>query len=221
MNLSISEENHIKHIFHLQESFATVSTNQLAQKLQTKAASVTDMLKKLSAKEIIQYEAYKGFALTDDGNKIALAIVRKHRLWEYFLSETLGFDWDKIHDIAEQLEHIDSVELINKLDDFLGNPMMDPHGDLIPSRTGKMPKVKRLELLHAPMNKIVVVCTVSNQSKQMLQILTHHNISIGSKLKITKRFLFDDSLEIKIGQSLVNLSALVAKNILVYDESVN
>lgn len=221
MHFSISEENHIKHIYHLQEEFGVVSTNQLAEKLQTKAASVTDMLKKLSAKNMIQYEAYKGFNLTDEGTKLALAIIRKHRLWEFFLSETLGFEWDKVHDIAEQLEHINSVELINKLDDFLGNPAMDPHGDLIPSRNGKMPKVNRIELLQAPINKKLVVCTVSNQSKQMLQILSHYNLRIGSTLKITKRFAFDDSIEVKINTTTANISALVAKNILVYDENNN
>src|SRR3954467_7475127 len=122
MNFTVSEENYIKGIYHLQQDTGTVNTNALAAEMQTKAASVTDMLKKLSAKKILQYEKYKGFKLNENGKKIALTVVRKHRLWEYFLVEKLGFDWDKVHDIAEELEHISSNELIERLQQFLGNP---------------------------------------------------------------------------------------------------
>lgn len=219
MNYSVSEENHIKHIYHLQQ-YGLVNTNSLAEKLQTKPASVTDMLKKLRAKKILQYQAYKGFKLTEGGNKLALSIIRKHRLWEYFLVAKLGFEWDKVHDIAEQLEHINSPDLINKLDDFLGNPEMDPHGDLIPTRLGKIPLIKRKNLLDAPVHRQLVICAVANQSAQMLQILKHYQLGIGSKLKITNRFSFDQSLEIKMNQQPATiLSEQVAKNIFVYDKA--
>ncbi len=220
MNFTISEENHIKHIYHLQQEKGLVNTNCLAESLRTKAASVTDMLKKLKTKKIVQYEPYKGFKLTDSGCKLALSVIRKHRLWEYFLSAKLGFEWDKVHEIAEQLEHINSTELINRLDDFLENPVMDPHGDLIPSRNGKMPVVKRNGLFAAPLNKTIVVCSISNQSPQMLEIMKHNKIAIGTKIKITKRFEFDNSIELKLNNNQqVVLSEQVAKNIFVYDET--
>lgn len=218
MNFSVSEENHIKHIYHLQQQHGTVGTNHLAEGLKTKPASVTDMLKKLKAKKIVQYQPYKGFRLTESGNKLAIAIIRKHRLWEYFLSAKLGFEWDKVHEIAEQLEHITSNELINRLDDFLENPVMDPHGDPIPTKEGKIPVIKKINLQYAPVNKPLAVCAVSNQSTQMLEILSHYKITIGSKLKISKKFLFDNSVEVKLNnQPATILSEQVAKNIFVYD----
>ena len=122
MNFTVSEENYIKSIYHLQQETGMVNTNSLAAEMQTKAASVTDMLKKLSGKKILQYEKYRGFKLTENGKKVALSVVRKHRLWEYFLVEKLGFEWDQVHDIAEELEHISSNELIERLQQFLGNP---------------------------------------------------------------------------------------------------
>src|SRR5688500_15198727 len=137
MNFSVSEENYIKSIYHLQGKTGLVNTNALARELNTKAASVTDMLIKLKAKKILQNEKYHGFKLKEQGNKIALMIIRKHRLWEYFLVSKLGFDWDKVHAIAEELEHVSSPELIKKLDGYLGTPTIDPHGDPIPDRHGK------------------------------------------------------------------------------------
>lgn len=219
MNLSVSEENHIKHIYHLQRQSGTANTNSLADEMKTKPASVTDMLKKLKAKKILQYQPYKGFKLTDAGNRHALSVIRKHRLWEYFLATKLGFDWDKVHEIAEQLEHISSPELIDRLDDFLENPVIDPHGDPIPTKNGKLPAIKQIKLLEAPVNTQLTVCAVSNQSSQMLEILSHYKIGIGTKLKITKKFLFDNSAEIKLNnQPATILSEQVAKNIFVYDK---
>ncbi len=131
MNFSASEENYIKSIYHLQPPDGVVTTNELAGELQTKPASVTDMLKKLKAKKLLHYERYQGFRLSSEGKKIALGIVRKHRLWEYFLVQKLQFGWDEVHEIAEQLEHINSKVLIEWLDSFLNCPSVDPYGDPI------------------------------------------------------------------------------------------
>jgi len=217
MNFSTSEENYIKSIYHLQQGTGLVNTNSLAAEMQTKAASVTDMLKKLSAKKILQYEKYKGFKLTENGKKVALAVVRKHRLWEYFLVEKLGFEWDKVHDIAEELEHISSNELIEKLQHFLGNPSFDPHGDPIPDSNGRIPKINQLSISALPLNKPALVSSVTNQSPQMLEMLKHYAIAIGTSLKVTKRFQFDGSLEIKVSkQPACIISEQIAKNIFVH-----
>jgi DtxR family transcriptional regulator, Mn-dependent transcriptional regulator len=218
MQWSAAEENHIKHIYSLQTNDGLVSTNSLAEVLATKPASVTDMLKKLKAKGVITYQAYKGFALTETGKKLALQLIRKHRLWEFFLYHNLGFSWDEVHDIAEQLEHINSELLIDKLEDYLGNPSMDPHGDLIPNKQGKLPKVVRVALPTINPLKTVVVCGVTNQSAQMLQILNHYKIAIGAKIKVVKHFIFDNSIQVKINnQGTTILSPAVAQNILVYE----
>ena len=132
LNYSTSEENYIKAIFHLQGGEATVTTNELARELKTKPASVTDMMKKLKIKKLLHYQPYRGFRLSSEGSKVALGIIRRHRLWEYFLSEKLKFSWDEVHAIAEHLEHVSSKKLIDKLDEFLGFPRTDPHGDPIP-----------------------------------------------------------------------------------------
>jgi DtxR family transcriptional regulator, Mn-dependent transcriptional regulator len=219
MKLTISEENHIKCIYHLQQASGLVNTNSLAAELQTKAASVTDMLKKLKTKKILQYEKYKGFKLTEMGKKIALSIIRKHRLWEYFLTVKLGFDWAKVHAIAEELEHISNEELIQKLDDFLGNPSFDPHGDPIPDSMGKIPTIKQYSILQLPLKKKAIVSSVSNQSAEMLAMLKHYKISIGSAIQITQQFSFDNSIEIKVDRNIATIiSEHVAKNIFVYYE---
>lgn len=219
MNFSVSEENYIKSIYHLQQETGIVNTNTLAAEMNTRAASVTDMLKKLSGKKILQYEKYRGFKLTDNGKKIALSVVRRHRLWEYFLVEKLGFAWDKVHDIAEELEHVSSDELIQKLEQFLGNPPFDPHGDPIPDSNGKLPKLQQQQLTAAPLNKNTVVSSVTNQSPQMLDMLKHYNIGIGSVVKIIKKFEFDGSLEIKVQrQAACIVSDAIAKNIFVHYE---
>jgi DtxR family Mn-dependent transcriptional regulator len=216
MNFSVSEENYIKSIYHLQQETGLVNTNALAAEMNTKAASVTDMLKKLSDKKILLYEKYRGFKLTDNGKKIALSVVRRHRLWEFFLVEKLGFAWDKVHDIAEELEHVSSDELIERLQQFLGNPLFDPHGDPIPDSNGKIPKLVQQPLTVLPVNKTSIVSAVTNQSVQMLEMLKHYSIAIGTSLKVIKKFEFDGSLEIKVQRLPVCIiSEAIAKNIFV------
>ncbi len=216
MNFSISEENYIKGIYHLQQETGSVNTNALAAHLHTKAASVTDMLKKLSAKKLLHYKPYKAFTLNEKGTKAALAIVRRHRLWEYFLVEKLGFDWDKVHAIAEELEHVSSDELITRLGNYLGNPQTDPHGDPIPDSEGNLPVIAQVNLAALPLNKQLKVSAVSDQSPAMLEMMNHYGISIGSRIKVSRHFAFDGSLEIIINKQTCIISGQVAKNIFVH-----
>ena len=220
MNFTTSEENYIKSIYHLQQDSDTVNTNSLAAEMQTSAASVTDMLKKLQRKKLQQYERYKGFKLNEMGKKVALGVVRKHRLWEYFLVEKLGFAWDKVHPIAEELEHISSDELIKRLEHFLGNPSFDPHGDPIPDRNGKIPVLKQLDLSALPLKQQATVSSVSNQTPQMLEMLRHYHIGIGTTISVFRHFEFDGSMEIKVlKQPACIISEQVAKNVFVhYDQ---
>lgn len=200
MNFSSSEENYIKSIYHLQHADALVTTNELAYQLKTKAASVTDMLKKLKNKNVLHYEPYKGVALSDEGKKVALDIVRKHRLWEYFLVNKLQFRWDEVHEIAEQLEHINSPALIKKLDSFLSFPRFDPHGDPIPDVNGKMEASKQINLINLNLNCAAEVSAVGSQSTELLELLRHKEIGIGTVLEVIRKFDFDNSVEIRINK---------------------
>lgn len=198
MNFSVSEENYIKSIYHLQQQHGLVSTNELAAELQTKPASVTDMLKKLKAKELLHYERYQGFTLSGEGTKVALGIIRKHRLWEYFLVHKLEFGWDEVHDIAEELEHISSPTLVEKLDSYLSYPKFDPHGDPIPDINGKMEVRKQVNLIDLQLNCEAEISAVGSQSSELLELLKHKNIGIGTVLTVLRKFTFDNSLEIKV-----------------------
>ncbi|MBI5856891.1 MAG: metal-dependent transcriptional regulator [Sphingobacteriales bacterium] len=218
-NYSTSEENYIKAVFHLQQSDGMVTTNELASELKTKPASVTDMMKKLKNKKLLHYQPYQGFRLSHEGNKVALGIIRRHRLWEYFLAEKLKFSWDEVHAVAEHLEHVSSKKLIDKLDEFLGFPRVDPHGDPIPDVNGKIETSKQVCITALPLNKQAVVCHVGDQSSEILELLKHKNIGIGTKLEVKKKFDFDNSMEIKIKQQFYNISEQLAKNIFVKYES--
>lgn len=216
MNFSVAEEDYIKSIYHLQSKSDKVNTNSVADYLKTKPASVTDMLKKLSTKKILQYRRYHGFRLNESGNKEALKIIRRHRLWEFFLASNLGFEWDEVHSIAEELEHVSSQELIKKLDTYLGNPKIDPHGDPIPDMNGKISEIKQISLYDLPLKTFAKVSSVSNQSAEMLEMLKHYGINIGSLIKVIRVFDFDNSMEIKVSKKAACIiSERVAKNIFV------
>ena len=226
LNYSTSEENYIKAIYHLQQD-GTVTTNELAGELKTRPASVTDMMKKLRTKKLVHYQAYQGFRLTTDGKKLALIIIRRHRLWEFFLAEKLKFSWDEVHVVAEDLEHVSNKKLIDKLDEFLGFPRFDPHGDPIPDANGKIEASKQICLSDFPLNKAAIVCYVSDQSTEMLELLGHKKIALGTRLEIKKKFNFDQSIEIKIRaakktateQPATTISGALAQNIFVkYEE---
>ena len=218
MKLSQSEENYLKSIYILQNKTGKVNTNSLASFLNTSAASITDMLKKLKSKKLLEYKRYYGFKLNAEGSRQALKIIRRHRLWEFFLVAKLGMDWEKIHDIAEELEHVSSPELINKLDAYLGKPKTDPHGDPIPDEKGKITALKQIPLKDLPVKQNALVSSVSNQTTEMMEMLNHYGISIGSPTRILKSFGFDGSLQVKIGRRPeCIISGMAAQNIYVYD----
>lgn len=219
MNYTVSEENYLKAIFHLQSEHGTVTTSQLAERLQTRAASVTDMMKKLSAKKLLHYKPYYGFTLSAEGKKIALYIVRRHRLWEFFLSEKLKFGWNEVHSFAEELEHVSSRALIDRLDEYLGHPSFDPHGDPIPDKRGKIKNLDKVSLHELPFHVPAEVRQVTNQSEEMLELLQHKHIGIGTRLEIKRRFGFDQSLELKIRNTTVTVSEQLAQNIFVTYEN--
>ena len=217
LNYSTSEENYIKAIYRLQRHEATVTTNELANELKTKPASVTDMMKKLKIKKLIHYEPYQGFRLTQDGIRVALGIIRRHRLWEFFLAEKLKFNWDEVHEVAEDLEHVSNKKLIDKLDEYLGFPRVDPHGDPIPDAQGRINTTKKICLTELPLNLPAIVSNVKDQSSSILELLEHKKIAIGSKVEVKKRFDFDNSIEIRVGrQAAFTISKQLAANIFVH-----
>lgn len=217
MATSFAEENYLKIIYRLSEStLEEISTNAVAELTQTKAASVTDMLRKLAEKGWVNYQKYQGVRLTEEGEKIALSVVRKHRLWEVFLVDKMGFNWDEVHEIAEQLEHIESEALINKLDEFLDFPKTDPHGDPIPNKEGILPELSYVHLSDLKENKACVLMGVAKDSAIFLQLLTRLNLSLGAKLKVKEINSFDRSISVSINNSEpVFISHEVAKNILI------
>ena len=214
--MTFSEENYLKTIYHITvASGVEVSTNAIAEKMETKASSVTDMLKKLAEKELVVYKKYQGVLLTQKGKLSAKMIVRKHRLWEVFLVDKLQFSWDEVHDIAEQLEHIKSEKLINKLDDFLGNPTEDPHGDPIPDANGKINKVEKLVLAELNENQTGICIGVKDSSSQFLKYLDKNQITLGSKIEIVTKEEFDLSLIIKVEDKEVTISNMISNNLYV------
>ncbi|MDB5262058.1 MAG: iron-dependent repressor [Adhaeribacter sp.] len=214
---SYTEENYIKTIYKLSADGAeVVNTNSIAEVLQTKAASVSDMLKKLSNKNIIHYVKYRGVTLTSEGQIKALQIIRKHRLWEVFLVNKLNFSWDEVHDIAEQMEHIQSPLLIKRLDEFLGYPTQDPHGDPIPTETGEIKHGRQRLAAELEINESGVVVGVRDTKPSFLQHLNKLGIFLGAQIKVKEKVEYDKSLEVSIEDNKsVLISAEVSKNIYV------
>jgi len=197
-----TEENYLKAIFQLSENDPeTISTNALAAVLDTSAASVTDMLKRLTEKGFTAYERYKGVRLTATGEKIAIQLVRKHRLWETFLVEKLNFSWDEVHNIAEELEHIQSTELINRLDAFLDFPRFDPHGDPIPDKNGKMEQRKQVFISELQAQQHGAIVGVFEHSPTFLQYVEQLGLTIGTEIEILEKYPFDNSIRIRLNQT--------------------
>lgn len=213
---SLAEENYIKTIFHLQQNAKNgVSTNAIAAQMDTKPSSVTDMVQKLADKKVLSYVKYKGTTLTSKGKKVATSIVRKHRLWEVFLVDKLKFHWDEVHEIAEQLEHVHSEELISRLDKFLGHPDFDPHGDPIPDKDGNI-KITEKKLLSQLKKKQRGVCVgVKETSSEFLQFLDKKNITIGSKIVVLGKEFFDGSMVIQVGRDQFFISKKTAENLYI------
>ena len=214
--MTISEENYLKVIYHLSHlSPKGVNTNAIAAMIETKASSVTDMLKKLSEKDWINYQKYQGVSLTDKGKLNAKIIVRKHRLWEVFLVEKLGFAWDEVHEIAEELEHIKSEKLINQLDHFLNFPSFDPHGDPIPNAKGELPNINKQLLSEIEAGKTITCVGVKDSSVDFLQYLNKQHISLGTKIKILDIEFFDRTIKIEVNNAVLVISDKIANNLYV------
>ncbi len=211
-----TEENYIKSVYHIsKQGEASVSTNAIAKAMDTKASSVTDMVKKLSEKNLVNYVKYKGVSLTSKGHLVAKNIIRKHRLWEVFLVEKLNFTWDKVHEVAEQLEHIKSEKLINELDAFLGFPKYDPHGDPIPDKNGNFKTLDKILLINAETNITYKCIGVNDTSSEFLQYLDNNKIALGTILSVNHKEPFDNSLKIIKNNQELMISQNVAKNIFV------
>lgn len=212
---SETRENYLKCILKFSESGELVSTNTIANYLGTSPASVTDMIKKLNDENLIHYQRYKGVSLTEEGERIALKIVRKHRLWEVFLVEKLDFKWDNIHEIAEQLEHIDADELIRALDKFLDYPRFDPHGDPIPDENGKIASRETYLLADIEPGEEVVIASVGRSDPDFLQYLEKVGLTINRRVRVIEKIAFDESLQISISNQRSVVSGNVANNLMV------
>jgi len=216
--VSQTEENYLKCIYlQLEKNEKTpVSTNCISEQMNTRAASVTDMLKRLADKRLIHYKKYQGVLLTQTGKSKAVSVIRKHRLWESFLVDKLKFQWDEVHAVAEELEHVNSDLLIEKLDAFLGHPKFDPHGDPIPNQNGKVHAGNFKNLSEMRVNEKGKVAAVIEQQPAFLKHLDRLHIHRGTPIKVIDYIEFDKSMGISINQSVsLNISYDIAKNILV------
>lgn len=213
---TLAEENYLKAIFKLGGRHQTaVSTNAIAEELQTKASSVTDMMKKLADKKLIRYKKYQGATLTRQGRSIAVSVVRKHRLWEVFLVEKLQFTWDEIHDIAEQLEHIQSETLIQRLDQFLAYPAFDPHGDPIPDKEGNIALQTGAMLNDLVKGDYAVISGISNHTPDFLKYIDSVKLTPGTTFRVVKQFDYDYSYVLDMQGKELLISEQVASQIIV------
>tara|TARA_B100000497_G_C7679619_1_gene411074 strand:- start:1280 stop:1936 length:657 start_codon:yes stop_codon:yes gene_type:complete len=215
--LTRTEENYLKAIYKVSEKEnGRVNTNAIAAITETSAASVTDMLKRLADKDLILYKKYKGVSLTKSGSKIATDLIRKHRLWEYFLVEKLEFSWVDVHEIAEELEHVPFDSLIDRLDEYLGHPKFDPHGDPIPNAEGKFTIRAQRSLDGFDIGKKGILLGVKEHHKDFLIYLNKLQISLGTELEILEKNNYDGSMMIKIDNNASHLiSEKVSKNLLI------
>lgn len=213
---SFTEENYLKTIYHLSQlNDSPVQTNAIAEGMKTRAASVTDMLKKLSDKELIDYIKYQGVTLTDRGKTAAVSVIRKHRLWEVFLVEKLRFKWDEVHEIAEELEHINSGILVERLDEFLGFPKRDPHGDPIPDKDGVFEPDQNIHLHEMCQGDKGVIIGVNEYTSPFLKHLERLGLTIGIQIEIEEIADYDGSVELLVDGKKINVSREVTQRILV------
>jgi len=212
--VTLSEENYLKAIYHLSShGSVSVSTNSIAKKMETKASSVTDMIKKLADKDLVNYVKYQGANLTEKGRLTAVSVIRKHRLWEVFLVNKLDFTWDEVHDVAEQLEHIKSEKLTNELDALLEFPTHDPHGDPIPDKDGNIHKLSIVKLSTLKENQESELLSVKDSSDEFLRYLNKRKIKIGDTIKVLNIEPYDKSIQVKINKKEMVVSGSVADNL--------
>lgn len=218
ISLSQTEENYLKSLLHLTmewDGSGEAGTNELAAALGVKPASVNDMLKKLKEKALVNYEKYGKIVLTEEGRRKAIEVVRKHRLWETFLYEKFAFTWDEVHEVAEQLEHIQSSKLVDKLDEFLDFPAYDPHGDVIPNAKGEMPVVPKKTLLEEEVGHRCTMVAVKDNSAPFLQYVSQVGLSINNKIRVVERHSYDQQIEIEVNGKNISISPRFAKNIVI------
>ncbi len=208
-------ENYLKNIYKIQSVEGKVSTSSLSEKLQISPASVSEMVKKLADEGSLTHTPYKGVELTESGKRAALKIVRKHRLWEMFLVEVLHFGWDEIDEEAEKLEHIMSGKMEDKIDEVLGFPSVDPHGDPIPTKSGTVKTIRSFALTDVEEGSTVRVVRVNDANAELLQYASSIGLSLNKKIALKQRMKFDNSLIIKIGSKEMTISATLAENIFV------
>ncbi|WP_299519600.1 metal-dependent transcriptional regulator, partial [Winogradskyella sp.] len=205
-----------KAVYHLESKFKDgVPTNALAEKIKTKASSVTDMVKKLSEKDLLLYKPYQGAFLSEKGRTHAIKVIRRHRLWEQFLVEKLNFNWDEVHDLAEQLEHIKSEKLINELDAFLDFPTHDPHGDPIPDKNGQIQRTNKIMLSKAVVGETYACVGVIDSSSDFLKYLDKHKIGLGTEIHVEDQEDFDQSMSLKINNKTMVMSKSITNNLYV------
>lgn len=213
---SLSEENYLKAIFHLEQKYREgVSTNALAEEMETKASSVTDMIKKLSEKKLLKYKKYHGVKLSPTGKGIAVEVVRKHRLWEVFLVKKLNFNWDEVHQIAEQLEHIKSEKLTRELDKFLDFPQWDPHGDPIPDAEGNFLVSDKILLSELEKGETAICVGVRDSSAAFLQFLDKNDIALGKEIRVLEKESFDNSMLVKLDDKELRISQVISGNLYI------
>ena len=214
--LSLAEENYLKAIYHLHhKNNKAVSTNDLSSLLDTKASSVTDMLKKLADKSLVVYKKYQGVKLSERGENTALKVIRKHRLWEVFLVEKLNFNWDEVHDIAEQLEHIQSEKLTDELDRFLDYPKRDPHGDPIPNKDGQFEVANKTMLSELEIGESGICIGVKDSSSAFLNYLDKQAIALGKTLTVKEKESFDQSMLVAYDNKVLRLSEQATQNLYI------
>lgn len=219
--VSQTEENYLKSLLILtveDKQKQEAGTNELATFLGVKPASANDMLKRLKEKRLVRYEKYGKISLTQEGRKKAIEVVRKHRLWETFLYKQFAFTWDEVHEVAEQLEHIQSAKLVDKLDEFLNFPLYDPHGDPIPNARGEMPVAHKKTLNEEEVGHQCTMVAVKDNSAQFLQYVNKIGLSINNKIKVIAKHDFDDLMEIEVKGRKTSVSPRFAKNIVIVSD---
>ena len=212
---SLTEENYLKALYHLVNDNDEVSVNDLSRQLNIKMPSVNSMIKKFADKKWVKYESYKPIKLTESGKKEASLIVRKHRLTEMFLVEKMGFGWENVHEIAEQLEHIHSEVFFDKMDEILNYPKVDPHGEPIPDKDGNVIQPDFKKLSKCQENEIVELASVTTSSEEFLSFLNKRNLSLGTEIKVLQKEDFDHSIKVSYNGQEENFSKTVCDRLLV------
>lgn len=219
---NISQEDYLTAIYRNLDEAGEIKPNLLASKLEISNAAVTDMLRKLSRDGLVDYQKYKSIKLTAEGESYAKSMLRRHRIWEVFLYQTLGMPWDKIHDEAEKLEHSSSNDLINLLEEFLNYPEVDPHGYPIPDKNGRIKKSKSvIAVTELKKNDSAIVIRVNDGVKNLLSYLTKIGITLGKKIVVQDKLEYDGSVLIKIDRKEINLSNKIASNIFVEKNKIS